>query len=263
MLTRWHLGYELRASEGGMTARRMLTASNRRTTRVVISANVYNPNIAALATAAGWSTGGKIDLIINSGVDVARLEIPASIPNNTVSITNNGRIGGVSGGRPEAPTTGGTGLYVRSRITLTNNGTIFGAGGRGGDGEGMRLCWGGDCHSANGGNGGRGAGFFSTDGSWSIIEYQSSAGAGNPGGTSTRTPTGYPGDSGSTISAGRGGDGGAIGQPGQNGASASTGGSYDSSTPVARTTPGLAGCYVDGNSNITWIATGTCIGRVI
>ena len=55
---------------------------------VIISASVRNPDVRALAVAAGWTGAGRIELRINAGVDVANLVIPATIPNDCLTIVN-------------------------------------------------------------------------------------------------------------------------------------------------------------------------------
>ena len=218
---------------------------------------VVNPDILALSKARGWAPGGTVTINVLAGGDVGALIIPNDFLDGSVYIINNGRIGGMGGSRNSR---GGTGIYTRRRITINNNGTIFGGGGGGGEGTGARLCWGGDCHSANGGYGGRGGGYYLQDGIWL---YQATGGPGNAGGYSSRSPTGYPGDGGSSISAGNGGYGGAIGQAGLPGGSANWSGSYDTSTTVTGAAPGLAGFSIDGNDYVTWLAIGTRFGNLI
>lgn len=226
------------------------------------SSVVVNPNILALAKAKGWAVGGTLTINVLSNGDIGALVIPNEFPDGSVFVVNNGRIGGIGGDRNAR---GGTGIYTRRKITITNNGTIFGGGGGGGEGTGAQLCWSSDCHSANGGYGGRGGGYYSQDGSGNpgTWVYQSTGTAGFSGGYSSRPSTGYPGDGGSTISAGNGGSGGAVGQPGLPGGGANWSGSYSTSSTTVGAAPGLAGYYVDGNSYVTWLAAGTRLGNVI
>ncbi len=238
-----------------------LMSSGRRSVTIVIAASVYNPNIEALAVAAGWSGNGALDLIINPGVDVARLEIASSIPHDVLKITSYGRIGGVRGEYPAQ--VGGTGLFTRSRLQMQNHGTMFGGGGRGGDGESASVCWGSDCHTASGGSGAPGAGFYSPSGTWNTFEFQATGSPGNAGWNSTRPPTGYPGDSGSWISPGYGGRGGDLGQPGQAGGSADWGGSYNTAGGFSRGNGARAGYCVDGNAYVSWLVEGTRIGPLV
>ncbi len=227
-----------------------------------LSGITVNPNILALAQAQGWLGYGTLTINVLSGADVGALVIPNDFPDGSVYIVNNGRIGGLGG---SSNSRGGTGIYTRRKITVTNNGTMFGGGGGGGEGTGAKLCWSSDCHSANGGYGGRGGGYYSQDGSGNpgTWVYQSTGTAGFSGGDSSRPSTGYPGDGGSTIIAGNGGSGGAVGQPGLPGGGANWSGSYSTSSTTVGAAPGLAGYYVDGNSFVTWLATGTRLGNVI
>lgn len=99
-------------------------------------------------------------------------------------------------------------------------------------------------YSVGGSGGGGGAG--------TIIGNGGAAGgggsyAGNPGSAGTSSAGGAGGVS--TGTGFRGGVGGALGQPGATG----SGGSY-------WTTGGAAGKYINGNSYVTWEATGTRIG---
>ena len=61
---------------------------------------------------------------------------------------------------------------------------------------------------------------------------------------------------------GIGGTGGGIGAQGLSGQAATYGGSYQD-VGIGAPYPGApAGYYVDGNSYVTWLATGTRLGRV-
>lgn len=231
---------------------------------IEFSGITINPDLYALAYAKGYRGVGPVIARVLSGADVGGLVISNSFPNKAVfiEVNSNARLGGMGGLRGSR---GGTGVYTRREITIANLGLMFGGGGGGGEGNGGRLCWGGDCHTANGGYGGRGGGYYSQDGTGNAGTwlYQSTGAPGNSGGYSSRPPSGYPGDSGSTISAGFGGNGGDVGQPGLPGGGVSFSGSYDTSTTVTGAAPGLAGYYVDGNSFVTWLATGTRLGNVI
>lgn len=240
-----------------MFARSLMMAGGQRQILVTIAASVRNPNIAALAAAQGWNGSQLIQVTINSGVDVAALSI-SGIGANQLHIVNNGRIGGIRGvGNGD---TGGTGLYTRTPIRVTNNGTIFGAGGGGGRGDGAAFSKNGGYYEATGGFGGFGAGFRDQA---SPVVFDAAAAGG--GGMSIQ----YDGAIGGgqerpyANSAG-GGAGGAIGQNGAAGsAGANFGGSYDGASIIPGQSGGLAGYYVDGNSYITWLVTGTRLGRVI
>lgn len=218
---------------------------------IAITASVRSPDIAALARARGWNGSGLITCTINSGVDVASLNI-AGIPHDCLTIINNGRIGGVLNS--------GTGLYTRTRIRIYNYGTIFGGGGKGGTGGGASvwLTYDPITYKADafGGSGGNGQG-FSTSGPVTLV-------AATGGGAGT---TGYTERSGSgtaTAYGGTGGTGGSVGQaggPGSSGSYTGTGG-YGGNY-LAGGAGITAGAYVDGSSYVTWPVTGTRQGSAI
>lgn len=219
---------------------------------IAIAASVRSPDIAALARARGWNGYGQITCTINPGVDVASLNI-AGIPHDCLTIINKGRIGGV--------VNGGTGLYTRTRIRIDNSaGTIFGGGGKGGNGgnASVWLTYDPNTYYANGtgGAGGTGQG-FTASGPITVVTDNAK----------------YPGTTGSTERSGSGtgvayggasGLPGLFGQAGANGDPGSftgTGGYNGSWTPGIA--GGVAGAYVDGSSYVTWIANGTRQGRAI
>lgn len=116
-----------------------------------LSGITVNPNILALAQAQGWLGYGRVTINVLPGADVGALVIPNDFPDGSVYIVNNGRIGGLGGSRNSR---GGTGIYTRRKITITNNGTIFGGGGGGGDGGDARICAYSSCSIGGGGGGG-------------------------------------------------------------------------------------------------------------
>jgi hypothetical protein len=239
-----------------MFARSLLMATGQRQILVKIAASVRAPNIAALATAQGWDGSQLIQVTINSGVDVAALSI-SGIGANLLHIINNGRIGGIRGvGNGDA---GGTGLYTRTPIRITNNGTMFGAGGSGGRGEGAAIAKNGSYLEATGGYGGFGAGFRDQ----TTVVFDASISGGSGMNVAYEGAIGGGQERPYANSAG-GGAGGAMGQPGGSGSSgAGYGGSYDGGSIIPGQSGGLAGYYVDGNAYITWLVTGTRLGRVI
>jgi len=218
---------------------------------ITIAANVRSPDIRALAISAGWVGYEPLYCTINAGVDVAALSI-ANIPSGLLTIVNRGRIGGMVDGSP--------GIYTRTNISIDNaGGTIFGTGGRGGNGG---TIWIQNSFSPTytargiGGDGGSGQG-FSTSSAVTLV----SAGPGNGGNSES---TGGPSTgSGGTAYGGSGGAGGSIGMPGESGSPASASGNY---TLIERypADPGSpARNYVDGNAYINWLATGTRLGNAI
>lgn len=232
-----------------MTARRMLLTTAR-TTRIVISATVRSPDIRALALAAGWDGAGQIECVINAGVDVAALSI-TTLPHDLLHVINNGRIGGV--------VNGGTGLYARSRMKLTNAGTIFGGGGRGGEGgrSWVKYRFDDEIFWTTPGQGGSGAG-FSASGPVVFANQQ----GGDYGSYWEYSGAVAGGETAPWARGGTGGTGGGIGAQGLSGQAATYGGSYQD-VGIGAPYPGApAGYYVDGNSFVTWLATGTRLGGV-
>ena len=222
---------------------------------VVIAASVRNPDVRALAIAAGWRGNGKIILRVNAGADVANLVIPATIPNDCLSLINYGRIGGMAGGTYLQS----SGLGAQTRIAVDNKGQIFSAGAQGGNGGYAYFQWASNTPrvTAYGGGGGTGAG-FSTGGAVSLVVAQ----AGVSG-----TYQVYDGDvlGGQTrgwAQGGKGGTGGAIGAAGGNGEIGTffKGSALEASTSGGIPTPPAANPAVQGNSQITWINLGTITG---
>lgn len=224
---------------------------------LVLASSVDAPNLASLATAAGWNGSSRLRVTINAGVTVAALSITQTFPGG-LEIVNGGTIAGYRGlggssdsGAPGYD--GGTALYVRVAVTITNNGVIRGGGGGGGAGGWAAVY--GDQTYADAGGGAGGAG----------------QGVGYPGTTSYGWQTG---DSGGYNELNEpndpmwwgpayGGTGGRGGEWGQSGWSGEDGWAEGAS---AYTGPGgaggAAGRSVDGNAYITWVATGTRTGPI-
>jgi hypothetical protein len=239
-----------------------------------ISSNQTNANLRTLAVNAGWNETSKVVATISSGVYVSSnstgtsaLIIDGSFPNG-VELTNNGFIIGMggAGGKGQingtAGGSGGTALSVSSAITITNNGTIGGGGG--------------------GGQGGPNSYFSDKYGSATI------AGAGGGGGRTGTTNSaagaggdGYPGNTfypvasaagQGTLSGGGGGGASSTAYPNRNyggsGGNWGAGGGGWSGTTVTGwfviypAAAGAGGAAVSGNSNITWVATGTRLGAI-
>lgn len=230
----------------------LMAASGSGTLLIEFSGININPDIYSLAFAKGYRGSGNVIVRVNSGADVGALVISNSFHDNAVSIINNGRIGGYGGSRNSR---GGTGIYTRRQIFITNNGSIFGGGGGGGDGGDATICAFSSCSIGRGGGGGVGGGYVIVS---SDYQYQQTGGIGNQGSNDS-----IPGVN--SASGGRGGDGGAIGLAGQSGSSGSTSGTSEPGSPSYSTpgTGGPAGYYVDGNSFVTWLVTGTRLGNVI
>lgn len=219
---------------------------------VEFSGLTINPDLYSLAYAKGYRGTGPVIVRVLAGADLGALVISNSFPDSAVYIVNNGRIGGYGGVRNSR---GGTGIHTRRKITITNNGAIFGGGGGGGDGGDATICAFSSCSIGRGGGGGVGGGYVLVS---SVYQYQQTGGIGNQGSNDS-----IPGVN--AASGGRGGDGGAIGLAGQSGSSGSTSGTSEPGSPSYSTpgTGGPAGYYVDGNSFVTWLVAGTRLGNVI
>jgi hypothetical protein len=224
-------------------------SKSRVTVNIVISANVQNYDV--FANRGGSYVAGNTDLIltINNGAFVGAtstgvyaLTVSSAFnAGDTVTIINNGVIigaggnggaggigNGVNGGGGGG---GGNALAINRPTRITNNNLIAGGGGGGGGGRGGKS----GITTYQGGGGGGGAGYnagsgaASGGGSGSVV---AGGGGGNPaGGTSTGGAGGGRGASGGTSGGGSGG--------------------------------GAGGFYVVGNSNVTWVALGTVLGRAI
>lgn len=216
----------------------------------VVAADMYDYNIRTRAVAAGWNGIDPLtaNITVNAGVYIGQnaasyaFDTDAGFPTgSTLAAIINGYIlgkGGVgAGGYSDGGngSAGGTAIKARFPILMTNNGVLGGGGGGGGEGS----------YGGGGGGGGQGyvggpAGSAGTD-----------PGAGN-GTNGTRTAAGGGGVGGQDS--GDGGSGGALGQPGQDGLFGGYG---------APGLGGAAGKCVEGNSNVTWLATGTRYGALV
>ncbi len=259
-----------------------------------ISSNQTNANLRTLAVNAGWNQSSKVVATINSGVFCSSnstgtpgLTINGSFPGG-VELINNGTIAGMggNGGKGASPTVsggpgaiagsaGGLALSVSTAVTINNAGTIAGGGGGGGGGgAGAQFNCAGNYQlyamlGGGGGGGGRtgaaanssgGArGTDATNGGCSITpslagNAGTSAGAGAGGRGSTATG----GDPGSGAFGGGGGGYGSAGTKGLDGSRYGGCGSV----PCTGANGGAAGGAITGNSNITYIATGTRLGSI-
>lgn len=215
-----------------------------------ISSTVRSPSISSIATAAGWSGYEPIICTVNPGVDVSNLTI-SGIPDGVLTLVNRGRIG--------AEINSPFGIYTRTLMSIDNQGTIFGIGGKGGQGGSLRIQ---NPNSpsyyatGNGGEGGRGAGFTNylpltlLSRETGYLGSSETLGGSSSGGIGVST-------------GGRGGDGGELGQAGGTGSAGTASGNYNliqTFPPSAGTAPGN---YIDGNAYVTWISTGTRLGGAI
>lgn len=237
-----------------------------------ISSNQTNANLATLATNAGWNGTSKVVATIGSGIYISSSSTgtPALTVNGSfaggVDLINNGYIVGMGGNGGSANSgvgsSGGTALSVSSAISITNNGTVAGGGGGGGAGGWGRITDGYQAYRyANGGGGGGGRSSAAanssggTGGGTGGAGTVSSAGSGG-GGSSVSN---YGGSYGSAVGGG-GGSGGNWGSNGSGGGSGYiTGGIGGGSGGGGG---GAGGIAVSGNSNVTWVATGTRLGSL-
>ena len=204
----------------------------------------------------GWDEAIPVDLTFNISAKTSGFSdrtiwpLPAG-SKLRVNISDTGTIygsgglgassgGGIFGGNGPGGHPGGDAVnIVDTPTTIDNQGTIAGGGGGGGGGAGSVS------PSVYGGPGGGGAGF---PGGTAGSNYGNSGAASN--GTASAGGAGGAGDSGR----GAGGTGGAL---------ASVGSSGNSYSSFSGGPGGPAGRAVVGNSNITWINTGTRTGAIL
>ena len=232
-------------------------------------------DLRTLAIAAGWDEAAPVVATIASGVTIqgaagagainsngtnnvpgsdgsTGLTITGSFPAG-VSLINNGTVYGGGGGGGGGGGTGGGGsggaggaaLLVSVPVIITNN-SVFGGGGGGGAGN---NAWGSGGIVRSGGGGGGGAiyGEGGDGGIWPGIN-------GGAGGNGTETTGGAGGSSDQNLNVG--GAGGARGEAGVRPNDVVNGG-------LSAGLGGAGGAAVSGNSNVTWVATGTLYGALV
>jgi hypothetical protein len=249
---------------------------------LTISSNQTNLNLRSYAVTAGWNQSSKLVATINSGVYISSnstgtpaLTVSGSFPGG-VSLINGGVIVGMGGigadgagqinqGYGPGPTAGGLALSVSSAISITNNNIIAGGGGGGGGGGSMGYYGpkGLYFYPGSGGGGGQSS-LYNSDGGY--------VGAQTPGYAGGQGTISGPGAGGNgipqapiTIRSGSGGAGGSWGSTGVSGAQAIVSQGYFRypDNPCAPPCAGSSGGgAVSGNSNITWVATGTRYGGI-
>jgi len=265
---------------------------------LTISSNQTNANLRTLAINAGWDGILRVVATINAGIYISSnstgtpaLTVNGSFPNG-VELTNNGFIvarggaggaGGIytSGGTLSENTrtgspggAGGLALSVSSAITINNIGTIGGGGGGGGGGgagsgsffETVAISTG------SGGGGGRSSQTNSTGGArgTSVVgsnDFRTvtlgvvgSAGTAAAAAAATDRPTTAT-QAGCSARGGAGGAGGNWGSVGSTGGTSGASGE-DQDNSRAGGAGGAGGGAISGNSNITYIATGTRLGAI-
>lgn len=228
----------------------------------VIASDVTNYNLRARAVAAGWDQ--VVPLIatttVNSGIVLSAtatsgygFDTGATFPAGTVLtlicqgyICGMGGAGGSGGsngsGKGIVGLPGGAALRAQYAISIDAlGGTIAGGGGGGGRGTGSSAAGGGGRSGRTNSSGGN-AGTFSSGGN-------GASGGGGAGGSGGTTSVGGNG----ALSAGYWGGGGGGGW-------GAAGGMGDNAAPLS--SGGAGGAAVVGNSNITWINTGTRYGAI-
>ena len=257
---------------GAISMQNLQGKSNRVTSNITIASDTTNYTLDT-AKVTGYSAGKTdVTLTINPGVNIYStssgsyaLTVDTSwTTGDTVTIVNNGIVvggggGGGVGGNGYSPLTrgapggvGGPALLVQRAITLNNLNRIAGGGGGGGGGNTADIPSGKGSKDTGGGGGGGGVSFGA---------------AGNGGRSNDNTTNGSPGGAG-TVSAGGGGGAGGGSSSFPNGGGG--GGGYGSSggtggrgrLPGTGGAGGGAGAAISGNSNITYINTGTINGSV-
>jgi hypothetical protein len=215
----------------------------------------------------------SIEFIVLPGVEVgsSSTTIPAVRTGSAwpsgiaLRFTNQGIVsgkGGVGGGAfTFYGEDGGTGFLAEVPIEVDNQNTMQGGGGGGGQGGVFILNY---TYPAAPGGGGGGAGALPGAGGAGItIDYGSGPIVASDSGTDGTLTTAGTGGIGRTTSAysdgGNGGNGGAPGMAGSAGETATPSGN----PPVAGYPGGAAGNAVEGDSLITWIATGTRHGAIV
>lgn len=258
-----------------------------------ISTNQTDANLRTLAVAAGWDQTKPVEATIASGVVIsgtvqanstAALTIDGSWPSG-VTLINSGSIVGRGGNAGAggsttgfAGTAGGRALLASSAVSINNLGTIAGGGGGGGGGgacSSLRSTTNNDAAAYAGGGGG-GGGRSSNTASIGGTGGSSIGSAGSNGANGSLSAAGAGGAGGSqqTVvsvlvaratggTGGTGGDYGTAGSNGANGSDAGSSGGTGGGTNYAGGAGGAAGQAVSGNSNITWIATGTRLGPIV
>ena len=252
-------------------------ATNRVSINIVLSTNQTN-YVLNTAKAAGYVAGiSDITLTINSGVyvssnntSVPALDVDTSwAAGDTITINNNGFIIGMGGAGGagqsvskgsriggSAGAAGGLALRAQRAVSVNNAGTIGGGGGGGGGGGASASTYSGKeittfGYAGGGGGGGRSNPASNASGGSGGTASGHSGGNsnGSAGGAGTVSSPGGGGAGGGSGSGGAGGAGGGWGAPGATGGQGGFSG-------------GSAGAVVSGDTNITWITTGTRFGAI-
>lgn len=189
---------------------------------------------------------------------------------NNGTIAGKGGAGGKGGGGTATGTAGSPGgpaLRAQRSVTVVNNGTIGGGGGGGGGGatrwtsstdKGTTYYY----YIAGGGGGGGAGGLVAVTGGAAGASTGLTPTVASQNGASGNATTGGNGGAGATATGGVAGTGGAGGKGGNLGVAGASGGNGSGQSIQGPWGGGAAGAAVMGNGNITWGATGTRLGAI-
>lgn len=253
----WKQANQIYVRQGGtwylMFNTATITASAQNVNLFTLLGSPISPITAVVEIASGVE-------ISSSSYTLPALSIDGFASGTIIYLTNNGSIigaGGKGGDRvagigpaAKSGTEGGTAIYTRNTLKLTNNTTI--AGGGGGGGGGGRTNRSGETYDDYTGNGGGGAG---------SVVGQGGGGAGPAGSVGTATT----GGSGNSYYSTPGSGERQYGSVGGNGGNLGTAGSRGVPNPDFDGTNlgGRAGYAIDGISLTTKTVAGTIIGTEI
>jgi hypothetical protein len=242
-----------------------------------------NINLRSAAIAAGWNQVSAVIANVLAGITIGSastgayaLTIDGSFPNgvrlnNAGVIIGRGGDGGAGGNvsytlvgplfyKPGSPGgAGGPAILASVSVSINNTGVIYGGGGGGGGSGGCNrpsLSGIGYAYvSGGGGGGGRGGSAGGLAGTGSNIlpgGFAGTAGTVSSAGTGGACTYTRLSSTVNFVGGGNGGDAGATGT--------TPGASLD--VQNAGGAGGAAGVYLAGNTNVTWVATGTRAGSV-
>lgn len=224
---------------------------------LLVPNSVANPDLWQMAKNDGWN--GTHKLIVNFTcpyVNTIKLPYAAgkTFPGGLrLVFAQSTFVGGVKNS--------GHAITTTIPVSIYHPGTIAGGGGPGGKGSDAWYQWKSTDPVvwSSGEAGGSGQGFSSLS---SLALESAKAGQAAPLMTYSGDIIG--GQVASQAQGGTGGTGGSWGQPGNTGGYSYTrkGDGYRVSDPDAGSPGSAAGCYIVGNSNVTWEVAGTRLGRV-
>ena len=248
-----------------------------------IASNQNNLDLRSNALANGWNGSSTLTVTVASGVTISAtstgsyaMTISGSFPGG-LTLINSGAIQGMGGAGGTSPvngingstagSAGGPGLLVQSPVSINNAGRIAGGGGGGPSGFNNFPIKGTTFYGGGGGGGRSGTTNSSGGTAGTLISGQQTG------------PNPEPGQPGTISSAGAGGRGSQGATPSgsfalttdPNFGAAAAGGDWGAAGVTLNVTitgtpltslGGAGGAAIAGNSNITWIATGTRLGAI-